>query len=160
VPVKIWKVSHGVRGDAGPTTITRVQGRPIVPGDRNYGAEEGIPEVLAELDVDEMERLTETEKFYNLVIQSYQDQAGGRRSTLVFAKNLVDVKNLIGVFETAGIQARAVTSKSPKVERQDNIASFERGDCKVVITVFALSEGYDAPHVSGPQMTRTLNRTH
>jgi superfamily II DNA or RNA helicase len=111
-------------------------------------------------EVEEMERLTETVKFYNLVLQSYQDQAEGRRSTLVFAKNLVDVENLVGAFERAGIQAKAVTSKSSKVDRQDSIASFERGDCEVVITVFALSEGYDAPHVSGLQMRRTLNRTH
>jgi len=114
---------------------------------RSRASTEGVP-TLRQLTFDETSLLAGTHKFNQQVLQCYQSQAMGRKSTLVFAKNLRYVDSLTKVFTDAGIQAKSVTSRTYKGVRPDHIAAFERGDCPVLITCQALLEGFDAPHVS------------
>jgi hypothetical protein len=53
----------------------------VTPSDPLISAQEGTPEVLDELAFHEIDQLAETEQFNNQVLQYYQAQAKGRRST-------------------------------------------------------------------------------
>jgi superfamily II DNA or RNA helicase len=106
------------------------------------------PQTLRPLAFSEIEKIAGTQRFNQQVLHYYQTRAMGRKSTLVFAKNLNYVDNLTKVFNDAGIQAKSVISRTPKNVRQGYIESFARGDCSVLITCLALSEGFDAPQVS------------
>jgi superfamily II DNA or RNA helicase len=101
-----------------------------------------------QLTFDEISGLAGTRKFNEQVLKYYRTRAIGRKSTLIFAKDLKYVDNLTTVFVDAGIPAKSVTSRTSKTSRQEYIASFARGDCPVLVTCLALSEGFDAPQVS------------
>ena len=131
-----------------PAGIVRVRDCLVTPGNRLIGPSEATSEMLDELAFQEIDELAATDKFNEQVLQYYQAQAAGRRSTLVFSKDLQHVAKLLELMAHAGIQAKAVIGKTSAFARQDNVASFERGDCAVLITCLALLEGYDAPHVS------------
>jgi ATP-dependent helicase IRC3 len=159
VPVKVWSLSQDVRDISSPAGIIRVQNCLVPPSDQRTRFHEGIAEELDQLAFEEIEKLAETEKFNKQVLQYYQAQAVGRRSTLVFSKDLNHVYNLVEVMADAGIQAKAVTHKMSDFERQNNIASFERGDTAVLINCLALSEGSDAPHVSLADAVKKYNHS-
>jgi late competence protein required for DNA uptake (superfamily II DNA/RNA helicase) len=72
---------------------------------------------------------------------------------LIFSKSVRHVNGLVTMMQEAGIQAKAVVHNTTAGARQDNTASFENGECSVLITCEALSEGYDAPHVSSTNFT-------
>ena len=146
--MKIWSVAQEVPDIHDPTGIVRVRNDLAPSGNRLIRPQQGIPETLDELSFTEIDQLAETEKFNKQVIQYYQAQAQGRRSTLIFSKTVKYADSLVALMEGVGIQAKAVLHTTSAADRQDNVASFERGDCSVLVTCEALSEGYDAPHVS------------
>jgi ATP-dependent helicase IRC3 len=100
----------------------------VTPSDRLISAQEGTPEVLDELAFHEIDQLAETEQFNNQVLQYYQAQAKGRRSTLIFSKSVRHVNGLVTMMQEAGIQAKAVVHNTTAGARQDNTASFENGE--------------------------------
>jgi hypothetical protein len=136
------------RDISGLAGLVRVGDRLVTPGNRLICAPGATPEVLDELALQEIEQLSETERFNKQILQYYQAQAKGRRSTLIFSKSVQHANNLVTMMEEAGIRAKAVIHNTTAAARQDVTALCESGDCPVLITCLALSEGYDAPHVS------------
>ena len=120
----------------------------VPPSTRRARASTEIPPTLRQLTFDEISGLAGTRKFNEQVLKYYRTRAIGRKSTLIFAKDLKYVDNLTKVFVDAGVQAKAVTSRTSRTSRQEYIASFARAQCPVLITCLALSEGFDAPQVS------------
>jgi hypothetical protein len=120
----------------------------VPPSNRRARASTEIPPTLRQLTFEEVSGLAGTRKFNEQVLKYYRKRAIGRKSTLIFAKDLKYVDNLTKVFVDAGIPAKSVTSRTSKTSRQEYIASFARGDCPVLVTCLALSEGFDAPQVS------------
>jgi superfamily II DNA or RNA helicase len=120
----------------------------VPPSNRRARASTENPPTLRQLTFDEISGLAGTRKFNEQVLKYYRTRAIGRKSTLIFAKDLKYVDNLTKVFVDAGIPAKSVTSRTSRTSRQEYIASFARGQCPVLITCLALSEGFDAPQVS------------
>lgn len=148
VRIRIWKVSQESREHDGPNGVVIVNESLVPPSNRRARAATEYPPTLRQLTFDEINGLAGTRKFNEQVLKYYQTRVIGRKSTLIFAKDLRYVDNLTKVFVDAGIQAKSVTSRTPKTARQDYITSFGRGQCPVLITCLALSEGFDAPQVS------------
>lgn len=148
MPVKVWSLSQEFRDISSPNGIVRIHDCLVPPRARRAPASNGTPETLDELSLREIEQLAATEKSNQQVLRYYQGRPAGRKSTLVFSKDIRYVENLVKVMVDAGIQARSVISASSAADRQANTAAFSKGDCAVLVTCLALAEGYDAPHVS------------
>ncbi|KAI0048367.1 P-loop containing nucleoside triphosphate hydrolase protein [Auriscalpium vulgare] len=82
-----------------------------------------------------------------LVVQSWLDRAGQRKSTLVFAVNVAHVKELTNMFRDFGIDARYVYSGTPVAERKALIASFRASEFPVLVNCSLLTEGADIPNI-------------
>lgn len=155
MPIQIWKLSQESRdSDGAHGTIVKVKESLVPPSNRRRRAVTEGPPALRSLTFDEISAFAGTQKFNRQVLQYYRTKARGRKSTLIFAKDLKYVDNLAKVFVDAGIPAKSVTSRTSKNARQDYIASFARGECPVMITCLALSEGFDAPQVRLTTMTK------
>jgi hypothetical protein len=129
----------------------------VPPSNRRARASTENPPTLRQLPFEEISGLAGTRKFNEQVLKYNRTRAIGRKSTLIFAKDLKYVDNLTKVFVDAGVQAKVVTSRTSRTSRQEYIASFARGECPVLITCLALSEGFDAPQVSPNNGSRRLS---
>ncbi|TFY82646.1 hypothetical protein EWM64_g1369 [Hericium alpestre] len=88
-----------------------------------------------------------TETVNNLVVQTWLDRAGDRKSTLVFCVNVAHVRALTRVFQSAGVDARYLYSGTPVVERHALIEGFKKGEFPVLVNCAILTEGTDIPNV-------------
>ena len=86
--------------------------------------------------------------FNKQVLEHYQTQAIGRKSTLVFCAGIGLVEDLASQFKDAGIMTEALSSVTPPDERARIVRAFRNGEFPVLINCMMLIEGYDAPQVS------------
>lgn len=70
---------------------------------------------------------------------------GRGRSTVVFAKNVTHGKDLTAALAAAGARARFVDGETPAVLREQALRAFGQGSLDVIVNVFVLTEGWDAP---------------
>lgn len=82
-----------------------------------------------------------------LIVRTWLYRAKERRSTLVFAVNLKHLADLVQTFKLAGVDARSISSKTPRAERLATLKSFQDGDFPVLINCEVLTEGTDVPEV-------------
>ncbi|KAI0068249.1 P-loop containing nucleoside triphosphate hydrolase protein [Artomyces pyxidatus] len=88
-----------------------------------------------------------TETVNKLVVQSWLEKAGERKSTLVFGVNVAHVRELTNAFRMAGIDARYVYAGTPMAERRGLIESFKAEEYPVLINCAILTEGADIPNI-------------
>ncbi|KAF8922613.1 P-loop containing nucleoside triphosphate hydrolase protein [Mucidula mucida] len=88
-----------------------------------------------------------TETLNKLVVQTWLDHAGERRSTLVFCVNIAHVEALTDMFRQAGIDARYLYSKTPALERRAIVTAFRAGQFPVLVNCAILTEGADIPNI-------------
>jgi superfamily II DNA or RNA helicase len=120
VPVKIWSLSQELKDLTSLAGIVRVRDCLFTPGHQLTGPTGARPEILDELAFEEIAQLAKTEQFNKQVLQYYQAQAGGRRSTLIFSKSVQHANSLVTMMEKAGIRAKAVIHNTIAAARQDN----------------------------------------
>lgn len=101
----------------------------------------------------EMERRLGTENFIERLFDTYQRFAYGKRG-FVYAINIRHAETIAAYYSAHGVKAAAVSSKTPKMEREDVIAAFKRGDITVLCSVDLFSEGFDAPDAEMVQLAR------
>jgi len=149
VPIKIWKLSEHLR------SITGSKDKPV-------GAQESIyPPIPRRLDgakkedgdfgelcVTAADYKEAMKKFNRQVLEFYQAQAIGRKSTLVFCAGIALVEDLALQFQLAGVETRSLSTNTDAGERNRIVNSFRKGDFPVLINCMMLIEGYDAPQVS------------
>jgi ATP-dependent helicase IRC3 len=86
-------------------------------------------------------------RFNRQVLEYYQAQAKGRKSTLVFCAGIGLVEDLALQFQLAGVETRSLSTHTHAAERNRIVNSFRKGDFPVLINCMMLIEGYDAPQV-------------
>jgi ATP-dependent helicase IRC3 len=86
--------------------------------------------------------------FSRSLVKAYKEEAKGRKSTIVFAANLAYVNDLLKAFTDAGINTRAVSSKTNIHKRDSAIRLFREGALPVLVNCKVLIEGCDLPVVS------------
>ncbi len=57
-------------------------------------------------------------------------------------------------FKNAGVDARLVVGTTAREERNQTIEAFRKGDFKVLVGVGIMTEGFEAPNISGIIMAR------
>lgn len=82
-----------------------------------------------------------------LVVRSWLEVAGERRSTLVFCVDLAHVAALTAAFRSHGIDAHLVTSDTDMSTRSERISSFKAGDYPVLLNCGIFTEGTDIPNI-------------
>ena len=87
---------------------------------------------------------------------AYQSLAAGQRC-FIFASRVEQCEILATRFSDAGIPARVIEAKSPKPERDENLRAFRQGSVKVLVNVYALTEGVDVPEASALIIARKMD---
>ncbi|GAA5990112.1 hypothetical protein JCM11641_007071 [Rhodosporidiobolus odoratus] len=82
-----------------------------------------------------------------VAVDAWEDKAGDRRSTLVFAVNIAHVVSLTNEFRARGIDARFVYEATKQREREELYRGFRAGDFPVLVNCGILLEGVDFPFV-------------
>ena len=85
--------------------------------------------------------------------QSFEEY-GKDRKGIVYAINISHAKKIMELYQEHGIKAVAIDSKTPAMERQQDIETFKKGDIQVLVNVDIFSEGFDCPDVEFVQLAR------
>lgn len=80
-------------------------------------------------------------------VDAYMEHAAGRRA-IVFARSVPLADEYAQEFSMRGVVARAISAETPWAERRLYLEAFARGDIRVLVNVYVLTEGFDDPGVS------------
>ncbi|XP_006454300.1 hypothetical protein AGABI2DRAFT_114052 [Agaricus bisporus var. bisporus H97] len=82
-----------------------------------------------------------------LVVKSWIDRAGARKSSLVFCVDIEHVLALTQTFRQHGIDARSIDSRTNPNERKLLVSQFRQGVFPVLVNCAILTEGADIPNI-------------
>ena len=80
-------------------------------------------------------------------VDAYVTHATGRQA-VVFARSVALAESYSQEFAMRGIKAHAISAETPWPERRLWISAFRRGSVRVLVNVYVLTEGFDAPEAS------------
>lgn len=83
----------------------------------------------------------------DITVKSWVNEAGNRKSTLVFCVDLNHVAALTDTFRKYGIDARFITGETKKKMRGERLDQFKRGEFPVLLNCGVFTEGTDMPSV-------------
>ena len=101
----------------------------------------------------EMDMLLNKRPSIERLYQSFEEY-GKDRKGIVYAINISHAKKIMELYQEHGIKAVAIDSKTPAIERQQDIEAFKKGDIQVLVNVDIFSEGFDCPDVEFVQLAR------
>ena len=103
-----------------------------------------LKELSEKLDVKpSIERLCDT------ILRYAADKKG-----ITYAINIAHAEHIAEEYRGHGINAVAISSKTPKEERRTNIERFKEGEIQVLVNVDLFGEGFDCPDVEFIQLAR------
>ena len=82
------------------------------------------------------------------------EEFGKNRKGIVYAINISHAQKITKLYQEHGVKAIAIDSKTPAMERQQDIEAFKKGDIQVLVNVDIFSEGFDCPDVEFVQLAR------
>lgn len=82
------------------------------------------------------------------------EEYGKDRKGIVYAINISHAQKITKLYQEHGVKAIAIDSKTPAMERQQDIETFKKGDIQVLVNVDIFSEGFDCPDVEFVQLAR------
>lgn len=82
-----------------------------------------------------------------ITVQAWLAQAQDRKATLVFCVDLAHVSSLTAMFRRFGIDARFITSDTPKQIRTERLDAFKKGEFPVLLNCGIFTEGTDIPNI-------------
>ncbi|RAL08546.1 DEAD/DEAH box helicase [Aspergillus homomorphus CBS 101889] len=88
-----------------------------------------------------------TDKTNDITVRAWLANAEGRKSTLVFCVDLAHTKELTAKFRSLGIDARYITSQTPKDIRDEQLNSFKNLEYPVLLNCGLFTEGTDIPNI-------------
>lgn len=119
----------------------------------------GVHRQGADLNQGQLKRAFELDNVLDLVVQSHQKYAAGRKA-IAFTVSVDGAHDLADRFTAAGIPAAAIDGTTPKDERRAILRRFSVGEIMVLTNCAVLTEGFDQPDVSCVHMVRpTMNRS-
>ena len=101
----------------------------------------------------EMDMLLNKKPSIERLYQSLEEY-GKDRKGIVYAINISHAQKITKLYQENGVKAIAIDSKTPAVERQQDIEAFKKGDIQVLVNVDIFSEGFDCPDVEFVQLAR------
>jgi ribonuclease E len=104
-------------------------------------------EVDQDFDQDELAKLLDQEPFNVAVADLYLSRFR-RVPGVVYTAGVRHANNVAASFRAAGINARAVSGETPKLELAEILAAFERGEVDVLCNAMLLAEGWNSPRAT------------
>lgn len=101
----------------------------------------------------EMDMLLNKKPSIERLYQSLEE-FGKDRKGIVYAINISHAQKITKLYQENGVKAIAIDSKTPAIERQQDIEAFKKGDIQVLVNVDIFSEGFDCPDVEFVQLAR------
>ena len=101
----------------------------------------------------EMDMLLNKKPSIERLYQSLEE-FGKDRKGIVYAINISHAQKITKLYQENGVKAIAIDSKTPAVERLQDIEAFKKGDIQVLVNVDIFSEGFDCPDVEFVQLAR------
>jgi len=101
----------------------------------------------------ELAGVLNTENRNELIVQAYQEHASGRLA-LCFTVNVQHALDLADAFAEAGVNAVAISGKTPIEERHKTLRQFHDREIDVICNCQVLTEGYDEPAVDSIILAR------
>ena len=101
----------------------------------------------------EMDMLLNKKPSIERLYQSLEE-FGKDRKGIVYAINISHAQKITKLYQEHGVKVIAIDSKTPEVERQQDIEAFKKGDIQVLVNVDIFSEGFDCPDVEFVQLAR------
>ena len=101
----------------------------------------------------EMDMLLNKKPSIERLYQSLEE-FGKNRKGIVYAINISHAQKITKLYQEHGVKAIAIDSKTPAMERQQDIEAFKKGDIQVLVNVDIFSEGFDCPDVEFVQLAR------
>ena len=83
----------------------------------------------------------------DLTVRSWMSRAEGRKSTLVFCVDIDHVRDLTAKFRALGVDARYITSQTPKEVRTMELEAFKSQEYPVLVNCGLFTEGTDIPNI-------------
>lgn len=99
-----------------------------------------------EYDAKQLATVTATVVRAGHVVEEWQRHAAGL-TTVVFALNISDSRELVEQFRAAGVTAEHVDAETPKEERDAILGRVASGQTRVISNMGILTEGWDLPSV-------------
>jgi DNA repair protein RadD len=87
------------------------------------------------------------DKYLHKVASESVYLAMGRRKWICFTPSVANAESLCDKLCEKGIVSKVVVGETPKQEREDSILDFRSGQIDCLVTVLALSVGFDVPDV-------------
>lgn len=82
-----------------------------------------------------------------ITVRAWLSKAADRKSTIVFCVDLAHVASLTATFRQYGIDARFVTSDTPRQVRLERLEAFKAGEFPVLLNCGIFTEGTDIPNI-------------
>ena len=100
-----------------------------------------------DFQVGDLSKAVNNQTSNEITVRSWMSKAAGRKSTLVFCVDLAHVTDLTAMFRRHGIDAKFVSSATPKNVRSDRLEAFRNGDFPVLLNCGVFTEGTDIPNI-------------
>ncbi|GAB7354643.1 hypothetical protein MBLNU459_g5076t2 [Dothideomycetes sp. NU459] len=95
----------------------------------------------------DLSRAVNNDEINNVTVQAWLAKCQGRKATLVFCVDLAHVTSLTAMFRRFGIDARFITSETPKQIRGERLDAFKSGGFPVLLNCGIFTEGTDIPNI-------------
>ncbi|KAJ9214968.1 hypothetical protein DTO166G4_3366 [Paecilomyces variotii] len=97
--------------------------------------------------VGQLSEAVNTEQTNNITVRAWLSNASDRKSTLVFCVDIEHARQLTATFREHGIDARYITSSTPKDVRSEQLLAFKNQEYPVLLNCGLFTEGTDIPNI-------------
>ncbi len=119
---------------------------------------DGVHTRRGDLAAGELASVINTENRNELIVQAYKEHAPGRLA-LCFTVDVQHAQDLAAAFQEAGINAVALSGKTPLQERRSVLRQFHSREIEVICNCQLLTEGYDEPAIDCILLARPTKST-
>lgn len=93
----------------------------------------------------ELSAAVNTQMTNDVTVRAWLAHARDRKSTLVFCVDINHAKELTQTFRNSGVDARYITSKTPKDVRSNQLLAFQNQEFPILVNCGLFTEGTDIP---------------
>lgn len=106
-----------------------------------------------DFQIKEMDTILNKRPTIEKLYESVRHYADGKKG-IVYAISIGHARNIASYYSEHGMNAVAIDSKTPALQRKQFVEDFKQGRIQVLVNVDVFSEGFDCPDIEFVQMAR------
>lgn len=107
-----------------------------------------------DFQIKDLSRAVNTAETNEITVRAWEQRASARISTLVFCVDLNHVASLTACFREHGVDARFITSETPKQTRAQRLDAFKNCEYPILLNCGIFTEGTDIPNIDCVMLAR------